>query len=277
MVKQQAEASNPFAEWPKELPAALTSVAVLAGVVVYGLLATAYDKFYAELGLTPSDVGLEYGKALGGAAALSVLVVLFMSLFTLFFWWAAKTLRNTRRTQARRWLIIGGITVGPAVVVGLLAGTLVGIVLLAAAIVLFASAHRRFKAAVTPTLVAGVCGAAVTFFVLTMFIGLYADAMADRVKDGGWVEPPAAGGMVFFSVRAMPTTLIATSDSGTDHELVKRLNEHRIRFLGQANGVLVVYDADTQRSMLFSSARFQATVLNCETSRLQNDPTCAQP
>lgn len=54
--------------WWKDAPGIIGAIAFLSGVVIYGLLATAYDKFYAELGLTPADVGMQYGKTLGGAA-----------------------------------------------------------------------------------------------------------------------------------------------------------------------------------------------------------------
>jgi hypothetical protein len=196
----------------KELPAALTAGALLAGVVVYGLLATAYDEFYAELGLTPSDVGISYGQALGGAAALSVLVVLLMVGLTLAFWWAARRVPVGKVAQ-RVWVYLV-LVVGFAVVVALLAGSLAGLVFLAVAIFLFVGAHPKVRVAVAPVVVAAVCGAGFSFLVLTGAISHYADSVADHIKAGGWVEPPAAGGMVFFSVRAMPATVMAENNTG---------------------------------------------------------------
>jgi hypothetical protein len=69
-----------MAAWLKEAFGIVGGVIVAVGVVVYGLLATAYDKFYSELGLTPADVGTQYGKTLGGAAALTIVVGLGMGL-----------------------------------------------------------------------------------------------------------------------------------------------------------------------------------------------------
>src|SRR5215211_6527699 len=77
--------SKPKVDWLKDATSIVGGVIVAAGVVVYGLLATAYDKFYAELGLTPADVGMQYGKTLGGAAALTVLVFVAMALATWAF------------------------------------------------------------------------------------------------------------------------------------------------------------------------------------------------
>ena len=71
--------------WSNDAPGIVGAIALLSGVVVYGLLATAYDKFYAELGLTRADVGMQYGKTLGGAAALTILVFVMMGTCTWAF------------------------------------------------------------------------------------------------------------------------------------------------------------------------------------------------
>jgi hypothetical protein len=60
-----------FAISPSRRP---VGVALGAGVV-YGLLILAYSEFYKELGVRPADVGLDYGRGLGGAAGLALLAV----------------------------------------------------------------------------------------------------------------------------------------------------------------------------------------------------------
>lgn len=274
VISMDQEKDN-AAPWPwslKDLPAALTASAFVAGVVVYGLLATAYDEFYAELGLTPADVGISYGQALGGAAALSVLVVLLMAVITYVFWRAVGCIGGW--TRRRAWVVVAMVAAAGSVVVAQLAGTVAGFVFLAASVPLFLSGHPRVKHEAGRAAVAGVSGAGLTFLVLSVAIALYANSVADHIKGGGWVEPPAAGGMVFFSVRAMPVTVISESITGPDHELAKGINDGRSLFLGQANGLLVIYNADTQESLLLPVAKFRVQVLNCETNRSEANPRC---
>lgn len=50
----------------------VAAVVALGGVLVFGVLLLAYAQFYRELGVSLNDVGVEYGKALGGAAGLTI-------------------------------------------------------------------------------------------------------------------------------------------------------------------------------------------------------------
>src|SRR5919106_5359470 len=54
-------------------------VALGAGAV-YGLLILAYSEFYKELGVRPADVGLDYGRGLGGAAGLALFAVVMFAI-----------------------------------------------------------------------------------------------------------------------------------------------------------------------------------------------------
>ena len=114
------------------------AVVLATGAVVYGLLATAYDKFYAELGLTPADVGTQYGKTLGGATALTILVCMSMALLTFGFdrILGSRRVRNIRRERRQIVIVLwAAATVVLFAGAFALAGLLAAIVLLGAAFV----------------------------------------------------------------------------------------------------------------------------------------------
>ena len=256
--------------WWKDAPGIVGAMALLSGVVVYGLLATAYDKFYAELGLTPADVGMQYGKTLGGAAALTTLVFVVMGLCT----WAFRVLLTSDRFRSttgelRTAVVTIASLLGLAVLVASVAtgGALSALILVASLIVLYMGSRkeRRSQRGRAALAVAGTAAAGVTWLVLSVGMNLYADHRADQIKAGGWVEPPESGGLVFFSVRAMPTRLQASTDTATDKAFAAERADHKLRFLGVANGLLVVYDATTQEALMLPATQFRLPILNCET------------
>ncbi|MGH3506139.1 MAG: hypothetical protein ACRDO2_02910 [Nocardioidaceae bacterium] len=268
--------------WWKDAPGIIGAIALLSGVVVYGLLATAYDKFYAELGLTPADVGMQYGKTLGGAAALTILVFVVMGLCT----WAFRALLvsdafRSASGELRTAVVAIAAALGLAVLVASVAtgGVLAALVLVASLLVLYIGSRKPPgpQSRHTTLVVAGTAAAGVTWLTLSAGMNAYADYRADQIKAGGWVEPPESGGLVFFSVRAMPTKLQASTDAATDKVFAAERAEHKLRFLGVANGLLVVYDATTQEALMLPATQFRLPILNCETDKLDDDERCEQP
>lgn len=274
--------SGPMSWW-KEVPALVGAVALTTGVVVYGLLATAYDKFYAELGLTPADVGMQYGKALGGTAALTILVFMSTASLTFIFDRALnnRRLRDMRQKHRRVVIVIwavvtGGLFAGAIGIAGLLGAT----VLLAAAIAFLYGLTRRDPdsgrdpSGIARWTVAVAAAAGVTWLLLSVLLGYYANRQADRIKKGEFVQAPSSGSLVFFSVRGMPTELVTATASRTDAEFTDQRNEHRLLFLGTANGLLVIYDATTQEALMLPATQFRTPVLNCETRRARDYARC---
>lgn len=268
--------SKPKADWLKDATSIVGGVIVAAGVVVYGLLATAYDKFYAELGLTPADVGMQYGKTLGGAAALAIVVFVLMGFTTWAFWKVLRSERFRKYGFSTAPFIIAAIFALALVAAAfMVSGPLASLVLLLALVVLVYGLRRRKPTERTATM-ALAAGAAmgVTWLLLSLGVSLLADWQADKIKGGGWVEPPASGGLVFFSVRAMPTELEAATKA--DSAFVAERNGHRLRYLGASSGLLVIYDATTQEALILPATQFRTPILNCETTRLAGDERCKQ-
>lgn len=89
------------------------------------------------------------------------------------------------------------------------------------------------------------------------------------------MQTPESGGLVMFSVRAMPVAgLTATGDSESNRRFAERHRDNRLMFLGTANGMLIMYDATRQHSLLLPTDQFRAPVINCETDKMDDHPLC---
>lgn len=180
--------------------------------------------------------------------------------------------------EVRKAVVAIAAVLGLAVLVASVAtgGVLAALVVLASLLVLYIGARKPLRPRHTTLVIAGTAAAGVTWLTLSAGMNAYADFRADHIKAGGWVEPPESGGLVFFSVRAMPTKLQASTDSATDKAFAKDRAKHKLRFLGVANGLLVVYDATTQEALMLPATQFRLPILNCETDKLQHDKRCEQ-
>ena len=67
----------------------VTAVVALGGVLIFGVLLLAYGQFYRELGVSLNDVGVEYGKALGGAAGLTIVLLVTTTVVASVVWFVA--------------------------------------------------------------------------------------------------------------------------------------------------------------------------------------------
>lgn len=72
----------------------VTAAVALSGVLIFGALLLAYGQFYRELGVSLNDVGVEYGKALGGAAGLTIVLLISTTVVAAGVWFAADRVRR---------------------------------------------------------------------------------------------------------------------------------------------------------------------------------------
>lgn len=259
------------------------AIVLLGGVAVYGLLSAAYDKYYAELGLTPADLGVLYGRSLGGAAVGTIAFGLLAALVWAAIWVLVKwqTVASTRTSRTIAGTLVATVVLGQALllvlalVTGVVAGVLLAVGYALVGSVLFAHHRGSFT---HPTALPALIGGAAAFLAwvsLLTLADLVADKLADRVKDGEWVQTPESGGLVVFSVRAMPVAeLTATTTSAADKTFAEDRGEHRLMFLGTANGMIVLYDATAQEALLLPTGQFRTPVVNCETDKNRGHPSC---
>lgn len=72
----------------------VTAAIALGGVLIFGALLLAYGQFYRELGVSLNDVGVEYGRALGGAAGLTIVLLISTTVVAAGVWFAADRVRR---------------------------------------------------------------------------------------------------------------------------------------------------------------------------------------
>ena len=76
---------NPRKNVLEEIARALPAAFAVGAALVYGLLILAYSEFYSELGVRPSEVGLQYGPGVGGIAGVAIVVVIVVVMSLLLF------------------------------------------------------------------------------------------------------------------------------------------------------------------------------------------------
>jgi hypothetical protein len=86
----------------QEIAGALPAALAVGAALVYGLLILAYSEFYSELGVRPSEVGLQYGPGIGGIAGVAIIVVLVVVASLLVFFAARSVYRNRVPKELRR-------------------------------------------------------------------------------------------------------------------------------------------------------------------------------
>ena len=77
-----------------------TPILVLGGILAYVELALYYDRFYADLSISPAEVGLGYGSLLAASTEWIVVVVGIVSLISLVL---ATIMRSTKLAGGNRW------------------------------------------------------------------------------------------------------------------------------------------------------------------------------
>jgi hypothetical protein len=117
LQKARANESGKHQSTLGTLGSLIPAIVAVGAALAYGVLILSYSEFYAELGVRPGDVGLEYGPGLGGVAGVAVLLILGLAAVGLYSFAASRWLfpgsepkdENRRRIGA---LLVGGFVVG---------------------------------------------------------------------------------------------------------------------------------------------------------------------
>jgi hypothetical protein len=205
--------------------------------VIYGALALAYSRFYAELGVRPADAGVEFGAGLAGAAGLTFCVVAVAAVMTIV---GAAVLRVTRlRGHAN-------------------------------------TQNGRAKLGRTVVLLATLSVVVVGLGFIAYFT-VVADSWADRVKRGEPVEPLAIGNIEILGARADLARIEAVAEgqkSSTLRELEQRsIANPRLLYLGRSSTGIVLYDSKNHHAVHIPRTYVIVTSLNCETKN-SKDRAC---
>jgi hypothetical protein len=197
-------------QWTGLIP----SLLVLSGLVAYSILRTAYGRFYASFGLTPDDVGLDYGQTLARAAGLVVTWLLLpgvvlassVTVIALLIVHQSEVLeQSSLGSRLLRWIPHPPVTVRQALRLGLMA-----------------------------TIVTVFLSSLLTAYTMPSQAANY----AQYVHDGKATSPQPVGPFVQFEVRADQAKVYV---KGSLAEGLKIPRD--VTFLGQHDGTVILWDA----------------------------------
>jgi hypothetical protein len=202
-----------------------TATVAIAGAVFYGVLRVSYANFYARFDVEPEEVGL-------GQTEIVI--------------------------QTGLLLLVSMVFVGVVMGAGFLIMKAMGAVP-ATDVAPDASLFRR-ALAFSGTPYSMIVVPAIFILALLVLVSLpgRGRSLADRVEKGETVRPPVSLTHWDLYVKALPATL--TSLSGND--LPRQLRSHSLRYLGKADGVLVLYDWRTEKTFRLPMSSVVVTTSN---------------
>jgi hypothetical protein len=244
----------------KDVAAALPAALAVGAAAVYGVLIVAYSQFYSELGVRPSEVGLEYGPGLGGIAGMAIVIFVVVGFSTLcaYLWihFLKESVAGVNELDSEH-----AAEREPIQTAELMAPDRFG----------------RYRTWVISVFVAINCAV-----LLYIFIGL-ANSRADDAKHGRPVEPIEWLGVEILTLRADLTRVVPADPKAVETQAYEQLTapnatgkRRTLLYLGRSGGTLVVYEVDRQSAWHLPASSFAVRALNCETKLPGRDPACSK-
>ena len=244
-----------------DLTKAVPAVLALGAVLVYGLLILAYSQFYTELGVRPSEVGLQYGPGIGGIAGVAIVLLVGSAII-----WSLYAAFAVIRAAVRRPRVAA-----PDAQTSRRSGR----AKLKELAELWPD-HLRDRRAVAGRVITIILAVSVVF---GLYMLIVADRQADTVKEGGVIEPwRFLFGVEVLAVRADPAEVQILSRGSTDAQLPPvRLPVGDLFYLGRSDGMVVLYEAGQrgeQHVWHLPTSAVSVRASNCETKHSRTDPLC---
>lgn len=233
-IARTASSPTPRNGIPSGLPSwreVLTTMAVslvLAAVLVYGLLNLAYERFYEAFRIRPGDIGLTFGATLSRAAGFIIVLAIIGTL-------GAVTVRLLLAGPRRR---------------------------LQAQVDRARSFHSRDFAIMLG------CGVAVALLVVYTAAAISSSAVSytakatETVRSGNPVRPFQLYGLPLLSIQADSAVVWPTSKARTLPG-IWNLHDRPVLYLGQTNGIAVLYDPGHGRVVYAPMSLIVMHVSNC--------------
>jgi hypothetical protein len=108
----------------RDLSSLVPAIVAVGAALVYGVLIVSYSEFYAELGVRPSEIGLEFGPGLGGIVGVAVLLILALIVLSLYLLVISRLFASKSSSDAekrRRTPLVGPLIIGGLVAVVVIA------------------------------------------------------------------------------------------------------------------------------------------------------------
>jgi hypothetical protein len=250
-----------------------TFVLGVSGVLIYAILSLSYSQFYGALGVSPSDVGLNYLNTLAGSVGI-VLVILLLLLVIFVLCLIPVALirlflggRRYLSDESFRKEITAGESgmIEPLLLVSALPSlsiwTIRQVVSLLKNVM---NEARRYSVKVT-VWTALVLVTVLAFYVLPRM----ATVRAQEATNGNAVLQPDLPllPLTVLSVHADPVQIAPTGESGktpaVDALKARSALTPPLLYLGQANSLVVLYDSTKEQAIYVPSSSVLVTVSNC--------------
>jgi len=227
-------------DWASKNPGASVS---LLGLLLYAELRLATGIFYGVLGTTPEEVGLGYGSTLAqsiiGVAGLAVLYVALR-----VAWFATRFVRSTARQSRASPDAAVTTSDSRAIIPGIR-------IRFHRARTRLVSAGREAVSAVRQSgLATTTKGWAIIVLLLLLEVPITTYANANNAKHGYAIRAQLAG-IPIWGVKAELAYVVWTNPQATAPLGIR--NRACLLYLGQANGVTVLYDASGKRTLRIPS------------------------
>jgi hypothetical protein len=111
------------------------------------------------------------------------------------------------------------------------------------------------------------------FLLYVPYLFIVSRNSADAVANGRPVAPIASLGLTELAVHADPVTIEATGKAGEVTAIDRLVGRTDLLYMGQGNGIVVLYDPSTQSALYLPSSSILMKVSNCATKR-SPDPRC---
>jgi hypothetical protein len=218
-----------FADFFRSLGELSTGALALAGAIWYGFLWISYNRFYEPLGIIPSDVGLNYATILANSvgAAVAFLIPLAAIVISLVIFATSVRLRGYQYSRERQsWVVL--------VLTRAMRNTLI---------------------------IFGIIGMA--FLIYTFPVT--AQTQAQKVIAGRAVTPlhslwwsPAP----ILTIHADPVIAISSTGAKKAGEsvAVETLAPTSLLYMGQANGIMVLYNSSTDQAIYLPASSVLLTI-----------------
>lgn len=251
-MSSSAQRHESFREWLSYIPALLTAT----GLVLYGMLGTAYSLFYGRLGVNPEDVGLGYAATISRSTGFVLIAVCVSALVFLPALWIYMRNRvwrrlieesaESNRSAAQAMLESAG---GAEALKDAAKSGEASILLRAVEAHLAAAreAARRDRPRYSqrgPLLFA----IAVLLLVLMPLAPLLAFPRANEVQRGREVSPVRVLGITVLAIRASYAAVQATGKPG-ETIAIDSLRSRQLLYLGRTDGSVVLYDGQSDEAI----------------------------
>jgi hypothetical protein len=235
--------------WLDGITGLVSPMLVVSGILIYGALSIGAEMFYGQLGIDPLEVGLSYGGVLSHSTGFIIAIVLGGFITFVFLGIADATdYMRARGLRNRALELTGGRLLDAAREDDLTVDQLEEVLRSIAGPIRQRSIIRR-------RWVLPIAGMLLAFALLTLGLIVPQSYMAGRsVRGGKAVHSIGFLGVRVLTIRADRASIESASNQDTASEALVNLRQRSLLYLGQNDGIVVLYEGDPANRAIYLPA-----------------------